>query len=227
MPLSFLVLVDTTTQSPWLRVSTAACLVLQDTTVRRKDWPKCLGNARPVSNGVFVYFYQRYNRSHTAYSFSVSGLCEPICLQGPGKASPKQPGRLVGREQRVHIKHGTSQLNTSYISHYITFPLFTPLHAFQHQQQLLVPCILFMYVPKRETAWLHMPTTKCTQVSGRYLNRGFLFFPLLLISDSSVSPCSLFLSPRSVEHLLSPCAVKLIMWCLMLLCVSCKGVCMS
>ena len=63
-PRSFPVPVDTTTQNPWLRVWTAAFLVLQDIIVRRKDWQKCLGSARPVSWSVcavlffcFLFFF--------------------------------------------------------------------------------------------------------------------------------------------------------------------------
>lgn len=125
MPPSFRVLVDTTTQSPWLRVWTAACLVLQDTTVRRRGWPKCLENARLVSKGVCLclFFFpplslQRYNHSSTVQFLSV--LCANLFVSRGQPVSPKQSGRLGAREPRVHIKHETSQLNSGLINHYLT-----------------------------------------------------------------------------------------------------------
>lgn len=129
MPPSFLVLVDTTTQSPWLRVWTAACLVLQDTTVRRRGWPRCLENARPVRNSVFFYFLLKMQSKPCRLVSQCQDfvLCASLFVSRGWQASPKQSRRLVGREQRVHIKHGESQLNTSQICHYITSPVSTVL----------------------------------------------------------------------------------------------------
>lgn len=146
MPPSFPVLADTTTQSPWLRAWTAACLVLQDTTVRRRGWPKCLGNARLVSNSAFVYFFQRHNHIHTAWFLRVRTLSSaPAFIVSRGRqASLKQSKRLAGREQRVHIKHETSQFNTSQSFYFSSLYSFIP--AFQQQQQLLDNPLYIIYL---------------------------------------------------------------------------------
>lgn len=119
MLLSFPVLVDTTTQSPWLRVWTAACRVPQDTTVRRRGSPECLENARLVSNSVCVFFIS-LPKIQSQESSLVSRLCPTrwsICLSGSTNSS-----KAVWRTWRwgVWTKHKASRHNISFIFHCFT-----------------------------------------------------------------------------------------------------------
>lgn len=130
MPPSSPVLVATTTQSLWLRVWTAACLVLQDTTVKRKGSPKCLESARLVSNRVFVYFNTRYNDTHTVPQ------CQDFVLWASLFVSGCQ--RLASQTKAVGNKECT-----------LTRMYHNSTAAPQHQQQLLIKSypILFIQAP--------------------------------------------------------------------------------